>query len=91
MVCTYDCLTGINNILSLLIYGGVWQRPEGILETDNNQHSADWSNGQPDPHIDEHQLNNCLCGMAEFIQLTVVQRVLDRDAQTRPHLWKIGC
>jgi len=35
VVCTYDCLTGISNILSLLIYGGVWQRPDP--HTDEHQ------------------------------------------------------
>jgi len=52
-------MTGIRNIIYVLSYDGAWQRPDGRAEMDDDQHAAGWSNGQPDPHTDEHQSENC--------------------------------
>ena len=57
----------------------------GRLETDNNQNAPCWSNGQPDPHIDEHQLKNCFCGMAEFIQTDGCTRSGSPEKKTHTH------
>ena len=84
VVGTYDCLTGISNIISILVYDGAWQRPDVRAETDDDQHAEGWSNCQPDRHTDEHQPKNCFYGMAH--RLAVVPEGLDLDAQKKTTL-----
>ena len=68
MVGTYDCLTEISNIMSVLIYDGGWQRPDGRAEIYVDQHSVSWKNGQPNSHTDDEKPKNCSKIWRRFIQ-----------------------